>query len=47
MLVRTGNPFAGIINNTKYANNYDFNKAVYLVNKENFHRHRIPVAERR
>jgi hypothetical protein len=26
-----------ITNHTKYANNYDFNKAVYLVNKEKFH----------
>jgi len=29
--------FSDIINNIKYANNYDFNKAVYLVNKESFH----------
>jgi hypothetical protein len=28
--------FSDIIQNTKYANNYDFNKAVYIVNKENF-----------
>jgi hypothetical protein len=28
--------FSGIINNHKYANNYDFNKAVYLVNREKF-----------
>jgi hypothetical protein len=29
--------FSGIVANIKYANNYDFNKAVYLVNKEVFH----------
>ncbi len=28
--------FSSIINHNKYANNYDFNKAVSLVNKENF-----------
>lgn len=28
--------FSGIIRNEKYANNYDFNKAVYIVNKENY-----------
>jgi hypothetical protein len=34
---RAWDAFNGIINHTKYANNYDFNKAVYLVNKEKFH----------
>jgi hypothetical protein len=29
--------FSGVILNSKYANNYDFNKAVYLVNKEFFY----------
>jgi hypothetical protein len=29
--------FSGCIKNRKYANNYDFNKAVYLVNKEIFY----------
>jgi len=29
--------FHNIVNHTKYSNNYDFNKAVYIVNKENFH----------
>jgi len=29
--------FSYITNNTKYANNYDFNKAVYIVNKETFY----------
>jgi hypothetical protein len=28
--------YAGLISHSKYANNYDFNKAVFLVNKENF-----------
>jgi hypothetical protein len=28
--------FSGIVQNAKYANNYDFNKAVYIVNKEKF-----------
>jgi hypothetical protein len=28
--------YSGCIGNAKYANNYDFNKAVYLVNKEKF-----------
>lgn len=28
--------FSGIAQNAKYANNYDFNKAVYIVNKEKF-----------
>lgn len=30
------NGYSGIINHSKYANNYDFSKAVYLVNKEKF-----------
>jgi hypothetical protein len=29
--------FRGVISHSKYANNYDFNKAVYLVNKETFY----------
>jgi hypothetical protein len=28
--------YSSIINHNKYANNYDFNKAVYLVNREGF-----------
>jgi hypothetical protein len=28
--------FSGVVNHSKYANNYDFNKAVYIVNKEPF-----------
>jgi hypothetical protein len=28
--------FSGIINHSKYANNYDYNKAIYLINKEEF-----------
>ena len=31
------NAFSKCINHQKYANNYDFNKAVYLVNREAFH----------
>jgi hypothetical protein len=31
------NNFSEIIANSKYANNYDFSKAVYIVNKEPFH----------
>lgn len=29
-------PFAGIMDNKKYANNYEYNRAVYLLNKEAF-----------
>jgi hypothetical protein len=29
--------FAGVVGHSKYANNYDFNKAVYIVNKEPFY----------
>jgi hypothetical protein len=29
--------FSGLVKNNKYGNNYDFNKAVYLVNKDPFH----------
>jgi hypothetical protein len=29
--------FHNIVSHSKYSNNYDFNKAVYIVNKENFH----------
>jgi hypothetical protein len=36
-LIQNWETFASIINHEKYANNYDFNKAVYLVNKEIFH----------
>jgi hypothetical protein len=31
------NNFSRVINHSKYANNYDFNRAVYLVNKEAFY----------
>jgi hypothetical protein len=37
VMTRNFDSFTGIIGHTKYANNYDFNKAVYLVNKEIFH----------
>jgi len=36
-LVKHWDRFAGVIKNSKYANNYDFNKAVYIVNKEYFY----------
>ena len=29
-------PFSSVIENKKYANNYDYNRAVYLLNKEDF-----------
>jgi hypothetical protein len=35
-MVKNWNRFSTIISHTKYANNYDFNKAVYIVNKEKF-----------
>jgi hypothetical protein len=31
------NGFSEVIAHSKYANNYDFNKAVYIVNRESFH----------
>jgi hypothetical protein len=37
VMARKWDTYTGIINHSKYANNYDFNKAVYLVNKENFY----------
>lgn len=36
-MTRNWDTYRGNINNNKYANNYDFSKAVYLVNKEKFH----------
>jgi hypothetical protein len=36
-MINKWDSYTGIINHNKYANNYDFNKAVYLVNKEAFH----------
>ncbi|HLN22302.1 MAG TPA: acyl-CoA reductase [Bacteroidales bacterium] len=29
--------YSGCINHSGYANNYDYNKAVYLINRQNFH----------
>jgi hypothetical protein len=29
--------YSGVIRHSKYANNYDFNKALFIVNKENFY----------
>jgi hypothetical protein len=37
VMIRNWEVFAGIVSHTKYAHNYDFNKAVYLVNKEFFY----------
>jgi len=36
-MIKRWDNFAGVINHSKYANNYDFNKAVFLVNKEAFY----------
>lgn len=36
-LSKNWDSFSDCINHQKYANNYDFNKAVFLVNKESFH----------
>jgi hypothetical protein len=35
-LLNKWEPFSDVINNSKYANNYDYNKAIFLVNKEKF-----------
>jgi hypothetical protein len=35
-LIKNLEGFSGIVNHNKYANNYDFNKAVWMVNKEKF-----------
>jgi hypothetical protein len=35
-MLKNWNSYSDIINHTKYSNNYDFNMAVYLVNKEIF-----------
>ncbi|MDO9580078.1 MAG: acyl-CoA reductase [Bacteroidales bacterium] len=37
LMVSNWNTYSDMITHNKYANNYDFNKAVYLVNKENFY----------
>lgn len=36
VMVRNWEAYSGVINHNRYANNYDFTKAVYLVNKEKF-----------
>jgi hypothetical protein len=36
-LTKNWESFSAIISHTKYANNYDFSKAVFIVNKEKFH----------
>jgi hypothetical protein len=35
-MVQNWNNFSDIINHNKYANNYDFNKAIWMVNREKF-----------
>jgi len=35
-LLKTWHDFAGVIDHNKYGNNYDYNKAIYLVNNEEF-----------
>jgi hypothetical protein len=35
-VIRNWDRFSGVINHSKYANNYEYNMAVYLVNKEKF-----------
>jgi len=35
-MIKNWESFSGIIKHNKYANNYDFNKAVYIVNKDMF-----------
>lgn len=37
VMVKNWDNFAELISHAKYANNYDFNKAVFLVNKEKFY----------
>ncbi len=36
LMIRNWEVYSGVIGHAKYANNYDFSKAVYLVNKEHF-----------
>lgn len=35
-LLNKWEPFSDVVSNSKYANNYDYNKAIYLVNKVKF-----------
>jgi hypothetical protein len=35
-MIKSWSGYSDIINHTKYANNYDYNMAIYLVNKEKF-----------
>jgi hypothetical protein len=37
VMVKNWDNFAELVSHAKYANNYDFNKAVFLVNKEKFY----------
>ena len=36
-MIKSWKGFSGIISHNKYASNYNFNKSVYLVNKDNFY----------
>lgn len=36
ILIKSWKPYEYVVNHNKYANNYDHNKAVYLVNREKF-----------
>jgi len=36
MMTKNWGKFSGLVHHSKYANNYDFNKAIYLVNREKF-----------
>jgi len=36
-ITKNWDEYSGVITHEKYANNYDFNKAVYIVKKEKFH----------
>ncbi len=35
-LIKNWTKYSALVSHSKYANNYDFNKAVFLVNKEKF-----------
>ncbi|MCX6253173.1 MAG: acyl-CoA reductase [Bacteroidia bacterium] len=37
VMIRNWDAYTGIISHAKYVNNYDFNKAIFLVNKENYY----------
>ena len=47
VITRNWERFAGVVTHLKYANNYDFNKAVFLVNKDNFYDTGVHFIKRR